>query len=146
MAANLVHPDGRPDPTARFRADLAGSLRHLSGRELADLLDGLPDPVKVDLLAALAARGPAYARLPETYPGHPDAEIMRRRSLREVVSDRRAARTARRTGPQTVWGHPGRLGAQPPVGDPARTRPSSGGLASTPPPRRRAGRAGGAGV
>jgi hypothetical protein len=99
MAADLLHPDDRPDPTARFHADLAGSPRGLSGLELADLLAGLPDPVTVDLLAELAARGPAYARLPDTWPGHPDAEFMRRRSLRKVVSDRRAARAAYRTGP-----------------------------------------------
>jgi hypothetical protein len=83
MAADLVHPDDRPDPTARFHADLTGHLRGLSGPELADLLAGLPDPVTVDLIAALAARGPAYARLPATWPGHPDTDLMRRRSLRE---------------------------------------------------------------
>jgi len=92
MAADLTHPDGRPDPGARFRADLAGSLRGLWGPEVTELLDGLPDPVKVDLIAALAARGPASARLPDTWPGHPDAEFMRRRSLREVVAGRRGAR------------------------------------------------------
>jgi hypothetical protein len=99
MTADLPHRDDRPDPAARFRADLASYLRGLSGPELADLVDGLPDPVKVDLIAALAARGPAYARLSDTWPGHPDAELMRRRSLREVVADRRAARAARRAGP-----------------------------------------------
>jgi hypothetical protein len=99
MADDLVSPDDRPDPAARFRADLAGYLRGLSGPELADLLDGLPDPVKVDLIGELAARGPAHARLPATWPGHPDTELLRRRSLREVVADRRAARAARRTGP-----------------------------------------------
>jgi hypothetical protein len=36
MAADLLHPDDRPDPAARFRADLAGSLRGLSGPELAN--------------------------------------------------------------------------------------------------------------
>ncbi len=99
MVDDLLHPDDRPDPAARFRTDLAGYLRGLPGPELADLLAGLPDPVTVDLIAALAARGPAYARLPDTWPGHPDAEFMRRRSLREVVADRRAARAARRAGP-----------------------------------------------
>ena len=99
MADDLIHPDDRPDPGARFRADLAGYLRQLSGPELADLLDGLPDPVKVDLIAELAERGPTCARLPATWPGHPDAEFLRRRSLREVVADRRAARAARRAGP-----------------------------------------------
>jgi hypothetical protein len=33
-----------PTSAAWFRADLAGYLRGLSGPELADLLDGLPDP------------------------------------------------------------------------------------------------------
>jgi hypothetical protein len=94
MAADLAHPDDQLDPAARFRADLASYLRGLSGPELADLLDGLPDPVKVDLIGELAARGPASARLPEAWPGHPDAEFMRRRSLREAVADRRAARQA----------------------------------------------------
>jgi hypothetical protein len=51
MADDLLHPDDRPDPAARFRADLAGYLSGLSGPELADLLDGLPDPVTVDLIA-----------------------------------------------------------------------------------------------
>jgi hypothetical protein len=55
MPGELVHPDDRPDPGERFRADLAGYLRDLSGGELADLLGGLPDPVKVDLIAELAS-------------------------------------------------------------------------------------------
>jgi hypothetical protein len=55
--------------------------------------------VKVDLIAELAARGPASARLSATWPQHPDIEFMRRRSLRKVVADRRAARAARRIGP-----------------------------------------------
>ncbi|HYT24905.1 MAG TPA: hypothetical protein VEP73_00265, partial [Actinomycetota bacterium] len=99
MADDLLHPDDRPDPAARCRADLAGYLRDLPAPELADLLDGLPDPVTVDPIGALAARGPASARLPDDWPGHPDSEFMRRRSLREVVADRRAARAARRAGP-----------------------------------------------
>lgn len=66
MADDLLHPDDRPDPAARCRADLAGYLRDLSAPELADLLDGLPDPVTVDLIAALAEHGPASARLPVT--------------------------------------------------------------------------------
>jgi hypothetical protein len=71
MAADLLHPDDRPDPAARFRADVADYLRGLSGRELADLPAGLPDPVTIDLIAALAARDPAYARLPDTWHQHP---------------------------------------------------------------------------
>jgi hypothetical protein len=99
MTDDLIHPDDRPDPAARFRADLTGSLRGLPEPELADLLAGLPDPVTVDLIAALATRGPAHARLPATWPGNPDTELLRRRLLREVVADRRAARAARRAGP-----------------------------------------------
>jgi hypothetical protein len=98
MAADLIHPDDRPHPAARFRAHLASYLRGLPAPELAELLAGLPDPVTVDLIAELAARGPAHARLPVTWPGHPDTELLRRRSLREVVADRRAARAARRAG------------------------------------------------
>jgi hypothetical protein len=93
---------------------------------VVDLLDGLPDPVKVDLLAALAARGPAHARLPDTWPGHPDAEFMRRRSLREVVADRRAARAARHAGPPSGatladWAA-NRPTVTPPTNDPAVQR------------------------
>jgi hypothetical protein len=119
MADDLIHPDDRPDPAARFRADLAGYLHGLPAPELADLLDGLPDPVTVDLIAALAARGPASARLPDTWPGHPDSEFMRRRSLREVVSDRRAARAARLAGPP-----PGATLADRLTNRPSVTRPS----------------------
>jgi hypothetical protein len=43
MADDLIHPDARADPAARFRADLVGYLRDLPGSELA----GLPDPVTV---------------------------------------------------------------------------------------------------
>jgi hypothetical protein len=120
MADDLLHPDDRPDPAARFRADLAGYLRGLSGPELADLLDGLPDPVKVDLIGELAARGPAYARLPDTWPAHPDAEFMRRRSLREVVADRRAARAAHRAGPPPGATLIGWAANQPSVTRPAK--------------------------
>jgi transposase len=78
MTADLIYPDDRPDPAARYRADLAGSLRDLSGPELAELLDGLPDPVKVDLIGQLAAR-PGLGQAPrDTWPAHPDTEFMRR--------------------------------------------------------------------
>jgi hypothetical protein len=44
MAADLVHPHDRPDPAARFHVDLAGYDTGLPAPELADLVDGLPDP------------------------------------------------------------------------------------------------------
>jgi hypothetical protein len=126
MVDEFIHPDDRPDPAARFRADLAGYLRGLPGPELADLLAGQPDPVTIDLIAELAAHGPTYARLPDTWPGHPDAELLRRRSLREVVADRRAARAARRAGPPpgatlTDWAA-NRPSVTRPVRDPAVER------------------------
>jgi hypothetical protein len=37
MADDLVHPEDRPDPAVRFRADLAGYLHGVPGPELADL-------------------------------------------------------------------------------------------------------------
>jgi hypothetical protein len=142
MPAEPIRPD-QLDGEQRLRADLANYLRGLSGPELADLLHGLPDPVKVDLIAALAARSPAHARLPHTWPGHPDAEFRRRRSLREVVTDRGAARAARRVGPARR--HPGQLGHHPLLGHPARPplgRPAAP-RRGTPPPRHRPGRTGG---
>jgi hypothetical protein len=96
--SDLIHPDDRPDAAERLRADLAGYLRERTGPELAELLNRLPDPVKADLIGELAGHGPAWLRLPPDWPGHPDAEHDRRRWLREVVADRRAARAARRAG------------------------------------------------
>jgi hypothetical protein len=126
MADRLVHPEDRPDPVARFRADLAGYLRGLPGSELADLLAGLPD----------------------TWPGHPDTEFMRRRSLREVVADRRAARAARRAGPPPGATLADRLGNRPvvtrPGKDPAGERPLGEALRGR--TAERPGRAGGDGV
>jgi hypothetical protein len=122
----LVHPDDRPDAAERFRADLSGYLRERSGPELADLLERLPDPVKADLISELAERGPAWLRLPPDWPGHPDAEHSRRRSLREVVADRRAARAARRASPPPGAALEERLATRPhgspPAADPARQR------------------------
>ncbi len=54
---------------------------------------------RVTLMHELSDRGPAWASLPVTWPKHPDAEHLSRRSLREVLADRRAARAARRSGP-----------------------------------------------
>jgi hypothetical protein len=126
MPAEPLHPDDRPDAAERFRADLAGYLRERSGPELADLLEGLPDPVKADLISELAARGPTWLRLPPTWPAHPDAEHDRRRSLREVVADRRAARAARRAGPPPGSSRQAWLASRPhgrlPATDPGRER------------------------
>jgi hypothetical protein len=123
----LIHPDDRPDAAERFRADLAGYLRERSGPELADLLDGLPDLVKADLISELAGRGPAWLRLPPDWPGNSDAEHTRRRSLQEVVADRWAARAARRASPppgaalRGGWLPAPTAACQPP------TRPEGGG-------------------
>jgi len=147
MADDLIHPDDRPDPGERFRADLAGYLHTLSGPELADLLAGLSDPVTVDLIAALAARGPAHARLPATWPAHPDSEFLRRRAARAVVADRRAARAARRAGPPPGAALTGWAANRPqvtrPSRDPAVERRLGEALRGS---HRRAGRAGGDGV
>lgn len=95
MPAELVHPDDWPDPAERLSADLAGYLRDRSGGELADLLDRLPDPVKVDLITELTARGPAWLRLPPAWLGHPDQEHDRRASAWTVDwSGLRVARAA----------------------------------------------------
>jgi hypothetical protein len=83
----------------RFRADLVAYLDSLPVGELAGLLCELPVMTRVTLMHELSDRGPAWARLPVTWPQHPDAEHMGRRSLREVLADRRAARAAHRTGP-----------------------------------------------
>jgi hypothetical protein len=99
-ACRSVRPGVRTAPAVSTRT---GAKVHLdrgpvSTRRVRGLLAGLPDPVTVDLIGELAARGPAYARLPDTWPGHPDAEFMRRRSLREVVAARRGQRAGRRAG------------------------------------------------
>jgi hypothetical protein len=100
MAADLVHPDGRPDRPRDSAPTWPAICVAGPGPELADLLDGLPDPVKVDVIAALAACGPPiYTRLPATWPSHPDAEFMRLWSLREVVADRRVACSGRLASP-----------------------------------------------
>jgi hypothetical protein len=80
-----------PEPTgdhgaARFRADLAAYLNSLFLHELGDLLGELPEGTQVALMVELSERGPAWARLPDTWPQLP------RRTLREQLADRRAAR------------------------------------------------------
>jgi hypothetical protein len=92
----------RPEPLSgeqRFRADLVAYLDSLPVGELAGLLGELPVMTRITLMHELSDRGPAWARLPVTWPPHPDAHLMQRRSLREVLTDPRAARANRRTGP-----------------------------------------------
>ena len=94
-------PDSRTQPEhqsgeQRFRADLVTYLDSLPVGELAGLLCELPVMTRVTLVHELSDRGPSWARLPVTWPQHPDVHLMLRRSLREVLVDRHAARTTRR--------------------------------------------------
>jgi hypothetical protein len=91
----------------RFRADLVAYLDSLPVGDLAGLLCELPVMTRVTLMHELSDRGPAWARLPVTWPQHPDAEHLGRRSLREVFADRRAASAARRSGPPLPLADPG---------------------------------------
>jgi hypothetical protein len=98
MPADPFHPD-QLSGEQRFRADLAAYLDSLPVRELAELLGELPgsrqQPLGLGvLMIALNERLPdAYKLLPPA--GHPGPGEGRRRSLREVVTDRRAARASR---------------------------------------------------
>jgi hypothetical protein len=103
MPADRIHPDWS-DGQARFRADLVAYLDSLSVHQLGELLSELPnigrdEPLRLGvLMIALNERLPdAYKLLPPA--GQPGQGEGRRRSLRELVGDRRAARAARRTGP-----------------------------------------------
>jgi hypothetical protein len=121
MAADLIHPDDRPHPAARFRAHLASYLRGLPAPELAELLAGLPDPVTVDLIA----NSPPAAR-PRPAPRHL-ARPPRHRAAAAAVAAGGGGRPARRPRcpprRRTTRRHPGRLGRQPPLGHPARQGP-----------------------
>jgi hypothetical protein len=98
MPADPIHPD-QLDGEQRFRADLVAYLDSLPVGELAELLSELPrsrqEPLGLGvLMVALNERLPdAYKLLPPA--GHPGPGEGRRRSLRQVVADRRAARTGR---------------------------------------------------
>jgi hypothetical protein len=102
MPADPIHPD-QLDGQARFRADLAAYLDSLSVGELAELLGELPSrrqqPLQLGvLIIALKERLPdGYKLLPPT--GQPGPHEGRRRTLREVVADRGAARAAQHTVP-----------------------------------------------
>jgi hypothetical protein len=102
MPTDPIYPD-QLDGDQRFRADLVAYLDSLPVTKLADLLGELPgsrqEPLQLGvLMVALNERLPdAFKLLPPA--GHPGPGEVRRRSLREVVVDRRAARTAQHTGP-----------------------------------------------
>jgi hypothetical protein len=102
MPADPIHPD-QLGGEQRFRADLVAYLDSLSVNELAGLLGELPgsrqEPLQMGvLMVALNERLPdAYKLLPPA--GQPGPYEGRRRSLREVVADRRAARTTRHAVP-----------------------------------------------
>jgi hypothetical protein len=98
MPADPIHPN-QLHGEARFRADLVAYLDSLPVGELAALLGGLPrsrqQPLQLGvLMVALNERLPdAYKLLPPA--GQPGPGEGRRRSLRELVADRRAARAGR---------------------------------------------------
>jgi hypothetical protein len=98
MPDNPIHPD-QLHGDQRFRADLVAYLDSLPMGELAELLGELPrsrqQPLGLGvLMVALNERLPdAYKLLPPA--GHPGPGEGRRRTLREVVADRRAGRTSR---------------------------------------------------
>jgi hypothetical protein len=95
MPADPIHPDQLAGQ-ARFRADLVAYLDRLPLGELAELLGELPSsrqqPLGLGvLMVALNEWLPdGYELLPPG--GHPGPGEGRRRSLREVVADRRAGR------------------------------------------------------
>jgi hypothetical protein len=97
MPADPIHPD-QLDGEQRFRADLAAYLDSLPVGELAELVGELPssrqEPLGLGvLMIALTERlSDAYKLLPPA--GHPGPGEGRRGSLRELVADRRAARTS----------------------------------------------------
>jgi hypothetical protein len=102
MPADPIHPD-QLHGEARFRADLAAYLDSLPIRELAELLGELPrsrqEPLGLGVLMIALNE-----RLPDAYKlllpaGHPGLGEGRRRSLRQVVAGRRAARAAQHAGP-----------------------------------------------
>jgi hypothetical protein len=93
-----IHPD-QLHGDQRFRADLVAYLDSLPIGELAELLGELPrsrqEPLGLGvLMIALNERLPdAFKLLPPA--GHPGPGEGRRRSLRQVVTDRCAARASR---------------------------------------------------
>jgi hypothetical protein len=91
MPADPIHPD-QLGGSARFRADLVAYLDSLPVDQLADLLSEVPNrqqPLGLGvLMVALNDRLPdAYKLLPPA--GQPGPGEGQRRSLRELVADRR---------------------------------------------------------
>jgi hypothetical protein len=83
MPADLTRP-ACPEPHSgeqRLRADRVAYLDSLPQGELARLLVELPMMTRITLMHELSDRGPAWARLLVTWPPHPDAHLMGRRSL-----------------------------------------------------------------
>jgi hypothetical protein len=111
MPDDPTRPD-QPHGQQRFHADLVAYLDSLPVQELGELLGELPssrqEPLQLGvLIVALNERLPdAYKLLPPA--GQPSPHEGRRRLLREVVADRRAARAAHRARPPTS-GTPGVL-------------------------------------
>jgi|SRR6266508_3893668 len=102
MPADPSHPDQLAG-AARFRAGPVAYLDSLPVHELAHRLGELPSnhqqPLQLGvLMIALNERLPDAFKLLSP-AGYPVPGEGRRRSLREVVADRRAARTAHRAGP-----------------------------------------------
>jgi hypothetical protein len=98
MPDDPIHPD-QLHGDQRFRADLVAYLDSLPIGELAALLADLPrsrqQPLGLGVLMIVLNE-----RLPDIHKllppaGHPGPGEGRRRSLREVVADRRAARAGR---------------------------------------------------
>jgi hypothetical protein len=98
MPADPIHPE-QLHGEQRFRADLVAYLDSLPVGELAELLAELPSrrqqPLQLGvLMIALNERLPdSYKLLPPA--SHPGPGEGRRRLLREVVANRRAARASR---------------------------------------------------
>jgi hypothetical protein len=105
-ASDPIHPD-QLDAEARFRADLVSYLDSLPVPKLAELLRELPSrrqqPLGLRMLkVALNERLPDASKLLPP-AGHPGPGEGRRRLLREVVADRRAARSGRHPDASALW-------------------------------------------
>jgi hypothetical protein len=102
MPADPIYPD-QLGGQQRFRADLVAYLDSLPVGELAELLGGAaPQPSAAAGVGRADDRAERAAarRLQAAATGRPSRPGEgRRRSLRDLVADRRAARTSRHAGP-----------------------------------------------